>query len=170
MTKSFTPGSTRWRTIFWGSLVTGADHVARLMPSACRTRCIIGPRCDPSQSLFDDAASRANSMLTSSPEAKPRPADPTVSVVLPNYNHAKLIGRAVAALQAQKRPPDEILIVEDASTDQSLRVIEELAAGSNIVRVLVNKENQGTIAALSRGLDASGGKYIYFAAADDWTE
>ena len=109
-------------------------------------------------------------MLTSSPEAKPRPADPTVSVVLPNYNHAKLIGRAVAALQAQKRPPDEILIVEDASTDQSLRVIEELAAGSNIVRVLVNKENQGTIAALSRGLDASGGKYIYFAAADDWTE
>ena len=109
-------------------------------------------------------------MLTSAPEAKPRPADPTVSVVLPNYNHATLIGRAVAALQAQKRPPDEIFIIEDASTDQSLRVIEELAARWNIIRVLVNKENQGTIAALSRGLHASGGKYIYFAAADDWIE
>jgi glycosyltransferase involved in cell wall biosynthesis len=114
--------------------------------------------------------SRANSMLTPAPAENPHPARPTVSVVLPNYNHARLIMRAVAALQAQKRPPDEIFIIEDASTDQSLHIIEELAAGWNNIRVLVNKENQGTIAALSRGLDLCGGKYIYFAAADDWIE
>jgi glycosyltransferase involved in cell wall biosynthesis len=38
------------------------------------------------------------------------------------------------------------------------------------VQVLANPENQGAIAALARGLRASAGKYIYFAAADDWTE
>jgi hypothetical protein len=58
--------------------------------------------------------SRANSMLTPAPAENPHPARPTVSVVLPNYNHARLIMRAVAALQAQKRPPDEIFIIEDA--------------------------------------------------------
>jgi glycosyltransferase involved in cell wall biosynthesis len=109
-------------------------------------------------------------MLTPGPAAKTLSCGPTISVVLPNYNHAKLIGRAVAALWAQKRPPDEIIIIDDASTDQSLRVIEEIAASWDIVRVLANKENQGTIAALLRGLSASEGKYIYFAAADDWVE
>ncbi len=95
---------------------------------------------------------------------------PTVSVVLPNFNHARLIGRAVAALREQTRPPDEVVIIDDASTDGSLRVIEALAAGWSIVRVLANRENQGAIAALARGLGASAGKYVYFAAADDWIE
>src|ERR1700730_17544890 len=108
-------------------------------------------------------------MLTPAPRGKPT-VDPTLSVVLPNYNHASLIRRAVGALQAANRPPDEIIIIDDASTDQSLQVIQELAAGWNIIRVLANAENQGAIAALSRGLHESRGKYIYFAAADDWIE
>ena len=108
-------------------------------------------------------------MLTPAPRGKPT-VDPTLSVVLPNYNHASLIGRAVGALQAANRLPDEILIIDDASTDQSLQVIQELAAGWSIIRVLANAENQGAIAALSRGLHESRGKYIYFAAADDWIE
>ncbi len=109
-------------------------------------------------------------MLTPAPPAKRAPGDPTLSVVLPNYNHAGLIRRAVEALRAANRLPDEILIIDDASTDQSLRVIEELAAGWSIIRVLANSQNQGAIAALSRGLQECGGKYIYFAAADDWIE
>src|ERR1700687_3957242 len=105
-------------------------------------------------------------MLMPAPPAKHAPDDPTLSVVLPNYNHASLIGRAVGAMRAGNRLPDEIIIIDDASTDQSLRVIEELAAGWSIIRTLANTENQGAIAALSRGLQESRGKYIYFAAAD----
>ena len=71
-------------------------------------------------------------MLTPAQGAKPA-VDPTLSVVLPNYNHAGLIRRAVGALQAADRLPDEILIIDDASTDQSLEVIQELAAGWNII-------------------------------------
>ena len=82
-------------------------------------------------------------MLTPAPRGKPT-VDPTLSVVLPNYNHASLIRRAVGALRAANRLPDEILIIDDASTDQSLQVIKELAAGWNIIRVLANSENQGS--------------------------
>jgi len=100
---------------------------------------------------------------------RPTPGDsPTLSVVLPNYNHGKLISRAVTALLAQERAPDEIVIVDDGSTDDSLRIIEALAAGSRAIRVIANRTNEGATAALARGLDACRGDYVYFAAADDW--
>jgi glycosyltransferase involved in cell wall biosynthesis len=100
---------------------------------------------------------------------RPAPGEPpALSVVLPNYNHGKLISRAVAALLAQERVPDEIVIVDDGSTDDSLRVIEALAAGTKAIRVIASQTNEGATAALARGLDACRGKYVYFAAADDW--
>jgi glycosyltransferase involved in cell wall biosynthesis len=99
----------------------------------------------------------------------PTPTNPlALSVVLPNYNHGKLISRAVTALLAQERAPDEIVIVDDGSTDDSLRVIEAHAAGSKTIRVIANRTNEGATAALARGLDACRGTYVYFAAADDW--
>jgi glycosyltransferase involved in cell wall biosynthesis len=109
--------------------------------------------------------------ITTANAATPRPEaadEPTLSVVLPNYNHGKLIARAVTALLAQERPPDEIVIVDDGSTDNSMAVIEALAAGSSLIRVLASPINEGATIALSRGLEASRGRYIYFAAADDW--
>jgi hypothetical protein len=45
-------------------------------------------------------------------------------------------------LRAQTRSPDEFVIVDDASTDQSLRVIQELSAGWSIVRVLANRRTR----------------------------
>ena len=52
---------------------------------------------------------------------------PTLSVVLPNYNHAKFIGRALAALLGQERAADEIIVIDDGSTDDSVAVIERIA-------------------------------------------
>jgi len=91
-----------------------------------------------------------------------------LSVILPNYNHGHLIARAVAALLNQERLPDEIVVVDDGSTDNSLQVIESLAARSAIIRIIACRTNQGASSALARGLEASRGKYVYFAAADDW--
>ncbi len=92
----------------------------------------------------------------------------TLSVVLPNYNHGALIGRALDALLSQELPPSEIIVVDDASTDDSLEVIERFAAEAPSMRVLVNRRNCGAVAALERGLLAARGTYVYFAAADDW--
>jgi glycosyltransferase involved in cell wall biosynthesis len=92
----------------------------------------------------------------------------TLSVVLPNYNHAKLIGRALAALLAQKRTADEIIVIDDGSTDDSVPVIERVAAKAPAIRILRNENNIGVIATLQRGLEAARGNYVYFAASDDW--
>jgi glycosyltransferase involved in cell wall biosynthesis len=92
----------------------------------------------------------------------------TLSVVLPNYNHAKLIGRALAALLAQKRAADEIIVIDDGSTDDSVHVIERVAAKAPAIRILRNENNIGVIATLQRGLKVARGNYVYFAASDDW--
>jgi glycosyltransferase involved in cell wall biosynthesis len=87
---------------------------------------------------------------------------------LPNYNHGGLIGRALEALTAQERAPDEIIVVDDASTDDSVRIIEEFAANSSVVKLLRNAHNLGVIPTLERGLRSARAKYVYFAAADDF--
>jgi glycosyltransferase involved in cell wall biosynthesis len=92
----------------------------------------------------------------------------TLSVVLPNYNHAKFIGRALAALLAQERPADEIIVIDDGSTDDSFSIIEQYAAKRPSIKVLRNPHNIGTIPTLERGLREARGKYVYFAAADDF--
>src|ERR1700687_483080 len=92
----------------------------------------------------------------------------TLSVVLPNYNHARFVGRALAALLGQQRTADEIIVIDDGSTDDSVRVIDGIAASAPAIRVLHNASNIGVIATLQRGLEAARGKYVYFAAADDW--
>jgi len=93
---------------------------------------------------------------------------PTLSVVLPNYNHAKFIGRALAALLGQERAADEIIVIDDGSTDDSVAVIERIAAGKPATRLLRNPKNVGVIPTLQRGLEEARGDYVYFAASDDW--
>jgi glycosyltransferase involved in cell wall biosynthesis len=92
----------------------------------------------------------------------------TLSVVLPNYNHAKLVGRALQALTAQERAPDEIIVIDDASIDDSVAVIEHFAANAPSINLLRNASNLGVIATLERGLRAARGTHVYFAAADDF--
>jgi glycosyltransferase involved in cell wall biosynthesis len=92
----------------------------------------------------------------------------TLSVVLPNYNHARFVGRALKALLCQKRAADEIIVIDDGSTDDSVRIIDEIAAGAPAIRVLRNENNIGVIATLQRGLEVARGNYVYFAASDDW--
>ncbi len=91
-----------------------------------------------------------------------------LSVVVPNFNHAHCIGRALRALLRQSPPPDEIIIVDDASTDDSIRVIEALQREQPSIRLLRHPANRGAPAALNTGLAAAAGKFVYFAAADDF--
>lgn len=100
--------------------------------------------------------------------AAPRNAKQSLSVVLPNYNHGRYVARALDALLSQDRPADEIIVVDDCSTDDSRAVIARYAAKHPSVRLLANEENMGVIATLSRGLSEARGQYIYFGAADDF--
>tara|TARA_R110000868_G_scaffold80875_1_gene229230 strand:- start:29311 stop:30360 length:1050 start_codon:yes stop_codon:yes gene_type:complete len=96
--------------------------------------------------------------------------DIRLSAIIPNYNHGAFIGRAVDALLAQSVRPDEIIIVDDASTDNSRRVIAGLQdQHPALIRLITHDVNLGAIAALNRGLTEARGNYVYFGSADDVT-
>ena len=92
---------------------------------------------------------------------------PTLSVVMPNYNHASYLAEAIVGIATQSRPPDEFLILDDASTDDSLRIIEEYAQRFSQIRVLRHQRNQGVVAANNRLFEEAQGDYLFAAAADD---
>ena len=98
-----------------------------------------------------------------------RPArnGPSLSVVLPNYNHAQYIGDALDAILAQSFRPIEVIVVDDGSTDNSIEVIEEFMWRDPIVRLLRNEQNRGVIFSINRGLEEASGDFVMFAAADD---
>ena len=89
------------------------------------------------------------------------------SLIIPNYNHAAYLPASVGALLAQTRPADEIIIIDDASTDDSLDVIERLTAGRADVRVVRLAERGGVVKALNAGLELATGDVIAFLGADD---
>ncbi len=91
----------------------------------------------------------------------------TFSVVVPNYNHAHYLPTALDALLAQSLQPREIVVVDDASTDDSRRVIADFAARHPTIRPVYREKNQGVVATMNAFLRESDTTYVYFAAADD---
>jgi glycosyltransferase involved in cell wall biosynthesis len=94
-------------------------------------------------------------------------SEPLLSVVLPNYNHAQYLARAIDAIAGQDRPPDEIIVIDDASSDDSREVLLQCQRRHSNLIILFNERNLGALFGLQRGLDLAKGRYIYFAAADD---
>jgi glycosyltransferase involved in cell wall biosynthesis len=92
---------------------------------------------------------------------------PTLSVIMPNYNHGHLIGRALNAIVSQSRQPDEFVIVDDASTDASLGVIASYVKECPYIHLIRNEENRGTLAAGEQAIARTTCDFVYAAAADD---
>ncbi len=93
-----------------------------------------------------------------------------VSIVVPNYNHAEQMKVSIRAIVEQSTSAAEIIIVDDASTDHSLQVIEEFSKVNSNIKVLKNNINRGVSSAVLRGIKAAQSKYIIMASADERIE
>lgn len=94
---------------------------------------------------------------------------PTVSVVIPVYNGARHIRQCVESVLAQTLADFELICVDDGSTDDTARILEDIAARDGRVRV-IHQENRGEGAARNAGLDVAEGRFLSFFDADDFTE
>jgi glycosyltransferase involved in cell wall biosynthesis len=91
----------------------------------------------------------------------------TLSVVMPNYNHARYLAEAIEGIAAQSRPPDEFLILDDGSTDNSLEVIAPYLKRFPFLRLIRHQQNRGVIAAHERLFAEARGDLLFATAADD---
>ena len=91
--------------------------------------------------------------------------DALVSVVVPTYNRAYIIERAVKSILNQTYSNIEVIIVDDGSTDNTCQVVEELL--DSRIRYIKNPKNSGVSHARNLGIAASTGKYIAFQDSDD---
>lgn len=92
---------------------------------------------------------------------------PRVSVILPAYNAAAHLRRAVDSALAQTMADLEIVIVDDASTDATLEIAGRIAAQDSRVRVLHNERNSGPSVSRNRAIAAARGEWIAILDADD---
>lgn len=91
----------------------------------------------------------------------------TVSVVIPNYNHGRFLRQSLGALLAQTLPPRRILVLNDGSTDDSVKILTELAALHPSIDARLYPDNRGFIPRLLEIMGELDEDYILFAAADD---
>lgn len=91
--------------------------------------------------------------------------NPTVSVIIPTYNRAHLIGRAVQSVLAQTYKDFEIIVVDDGSTDNTEEVVKNF--GNSRIRCARHGENKGAAAARNTGIKIARGSYIAFLDSDD---
>ena len=93
--------------------------------------------------------------------------NPTVSVIIPTYNRAHLIGRAIQSVLNQTYRDFEIIIVDDGSTDNTEEVIKEFQKRDERIRYIKHERNKGYPKALNTGIKAAKGEYIAFQDDDD---
>jgi glycosyltransferase involved in cell wall biosynthesis len=109
---------------------------------------------------------RAQNQATAGPAESDRPG-PSVSIILPTYNRATFLPRAIDSIRSQTWTDWELIIVDDGSTDNTRELVARLRTGiPQRVRYL-RQENRGAYGARNTGLDLATGEYIAFFDSDD---
>ena len=94
---------------------------------------------------------------------------PAISVVIPLYNAEKYVGECLDSLLAQTFQDFEVIVVDDCSTDNSVEVVKSYAPkfDGRLRLEYMEKNSGGAGLPRNKGLELAGGKYIFFADADD---
>ena len=93
--------------------------------------------------------------------------NPNISVVIPLYNCAPFILRAIKSVQLQNVTDFEIVLIDDLSTDNTFNIINNIQKEDNRIKILRNQKNMGTMYTRSIGVMMSRGKYLFNLDNDD---
>jgi len=86
-----------------------------------------------------------------------------ISVIIPTYNRAHILARAIKSVEKQSLPATEIIIVDDGSTDAT----EALVKNKSPNCCYIQQDNQGVSSARNRGIEAASGEWLAFLDSDD---
>ena len=92
---------------------------------------------------------------------------PTGSVIIPTYNRARMVDRAIQSVLSQTYQDFEIIVVDDASTDNTQEVVKECMFRDKRVRYIKHEKNKGGSAARNTGIKNEHGEYVGFLDSDD---
>lgn len=95
-------------------------------------------------------------------------AEPLVSVICPVYNSAPWLDECIGSVLAQSLQDWELILIDDASADDSLAICERYAAADARMRVVRGQGGAGAGANRNLGLDLARGRYVFFLDSDDY--
>lgn len=94
-----------------------------------------------------------------------------VSIIVPNYNHADFLSQRLQSIFQQRFTDFEVILLDDASADDSLKVLEEYHQHPKVSHHVINKSNSGSaFNQWQKGIALAVGKYIWIAESDDWAD
>ncbi len=93
---------------------------------------------------------------------------PSLSVFVTNYNHDRYVGRAIEAIARQSRRPDELVVVDDGSTDNSREVLRRCQKKYGWIKLISFSRNAGAQFVQQKMIPRLKGDYIYFGSSDDY--
>lgn len=124
------------------------------------------PLDQPSLSL-QDTPLRRQSTFPDRYDDNSRPVPGMVSIVMPAYNSGHLLKEAAASVIRQTYPHWELIVVDDASDDDTLQIAEALAREDSRIRVIPLPSNAGVANARNCAMPAARGQYLAFLDSDD---
>lgn len=93
--------------------------------------------------------------------------NPIVSVIVPSYNHENFVLKTLESIVTQTYPNIQLIVIDDASKDNTAKVISEFGV-SHPIDMVLKQVNTGLINSLNLGLSMAKGKYISLVASDDY--
>lgn len=90
-----------------------------------------------------------------------------ISIIVPVYNAERFIEQTINTVLRQTYKKWELILVDDKSTDNSIKIINKYIQENNNIKLIQNENNSGAAVSRNKGIDAAKGEYIAFLDADD---
>ena len=94
---------------------------------------------------------------------------PFISVIIPIYNSEKYLDKCIESIRDQSLKNIEIILINDGSSDDSLRILRQYEKIDERV-IVIDQKNSGPSSARNKGIDIAKGEYISFIDSDDWVD